>query len=153
MSGTALAKQRDLFARLVTLGEEVTDALDHTNVVSTLGEEELNRAIAAIGDRALPDAATSALAALAASVERVIAANDPHRAIDWIGMQPRLALTLLAATLNPASLPKDVVPPSSGTTDEPSSARAITAGSLRLSVKWGARARMRMPAAQRPITG
>lgn len=116
MSGTALAKQRDLFARLVTLGEEVTDALDHTNVVSTLGEEELNRAIAAIGDRVLPDAATSALAALAASVERVIAANDPHRAIDWIGMQPRLALTLLAATLNPASLPKDVVPQSSGPT-------------------------------------
>jgi len=116
MSGTALTQQRDLFTRLVTLGEEVTDALDHTNVVSTLGEEELNRAIAAIGDRALPDAATSALAALAASVERVIAANDPHRAIDWIGMQPRLALTLLAATLNPASLPKDVVPPSSGAT-------------------------------------
>jgi hypothetical protein len=41
MSGTALTQQRDLFARLVTLGEEVTDALDHTNVVSTLGEEEL----------------------------------------------------------------------------------------------------------------
>ena len=116
MSGTALTQQRDLFTRLVTLGEEVTDALDHTNVVSTLGEEELNRAIAAIGDRALPDAATSALAALAATVERVIAANDPHRAIDWIGMQPRLALTLLAATLNPVSLPKDVVPPSSGST-------------------------------------
>jgi hypothetical protein len=107
MSGTVLTQQRDLFARLVTLGEEVTDALDHTNVVSTLGEEELNRAITAIGDRALPDAATSALASLAASVERVIAANDPHRA---------LALTLLAATLNPASLPKDVVPQSSGTT-------------------------------------
>jgi hypothetical protein len=31
-------------------------------------------------------------------------------------MQPRLALTLLAATLNPASLPKDVVPQSSGPT-------------------------------------
>ena len=31
-------------------------------------------------------------------------------------MQPRLALTLLAATLNPSSLPKDVVPQSSGTT-------------------------------------
>ena len=116
MSGTALTQQRDLFARLVTLGEEVTDALDHTNVVSTLGEEELNRAITAIGDRALPDAATSALAALAASVERVIAANDPHRARDWIGMQPRLALTLLAATLNPASLPKDVAPQSIGAT-------------------------------------
>ena len=116
MSGTALTQQRDLFARLVTLGEEVTDALDHTNVVSTLGEEELNRAIAAIGDRALPAAATTALASVSASIERVIAANDPHRAIDWIGMQPRLVLTLLAATLNPASLPKDVVPQSIGAT-------------------------------------
>ena len=116
MSGTALTQHRDLFAQLVALGEEVTDALDHTNVVSTLGEEELNRAITAIGDRALPDAATNALAALSASVERVIAAKDPHRAIDWIGMQPRLALTLLAAMLNPASLPKDVVPQTSGTT-------------------------------------
>lgn len=116
MSGTALTHQRDLFARLVALAEEVTDALDHTNVVSTLGEEELNRALTAIGDRALPDAATNALASLAASVERVIAAKDPHRAIDWIGMQPRLALTLLAATLNPASLPKDAIPQSSGTT-------------------------------------
>lgn len=116
MSGTALSKQQDLFAQLVTLGEEVTDALDHTNVVSTLGDDELNRAASAIGDRVLPEAATSALAALAAIVERVITANDPHRAIDWIGMQPRLVLTLLAAALNPASLPKDVVPPSSGAT-------------------------------------
>ena len=49
MSGTALTHQRDLLARLVALGEEVTDALDHTNVVSTLGEEELDRAITAIG--------------------------------------------------------------------------------------------------------
>ena len=71
MSGTALTQQRDLFARLVTLGEEITDALDHTNVVSTLGEEELNRAIAAIGDRALPAAATTALASVSASIERV----------------------------------------------------------------------------------
>lgn len=116
MSSSALTKQRDLFARLVTLGEEVVEALDHTNVVSTLGEGELDRAAAAIGDRALPDVAVSALAALAASVERVVGAGDPHRAIDWIGMQPRLALTILAATLNPASLPKDVAPPSSGNT-------------------------------------
>jgi len=116
MSGAALTHQRELFARLVALGEEVTDALDHTNVVSALGEAELNRAAAAIGDRALPATATSALASITASIERVIAANDPHRAIDWIGMHPRLALTLLAATLNPASLPKDVVPPSSGAT-------------------------------------
>lgn len=115
-STTTLTHQRDLFAQLVALGEEVTDALDHTNVASTLGEEELNRAAAAIGDRALPDAATNSLASLAASVERVIAAKDPHRAIDWIGMQPRLAVTLLAATLNPASLPKDIIPQSSGTT-------------------------------------
>ncbi|MBJ7335610.1 MAG: hypothetical protein JHC91_03325, partial [Chloroflexi bacterium] len=50
MSSTALTHQRELLARLVALGEEVTDALDHTNVVSTLGEEELNRAITAIGD-------------------------------------------------------------------------------------------------------
>jgi hypothetical protein len=116
MSGTALTHQRELLARLVTLGEEVTDALDHTNVVSTLGEEELNRAIVAIGDRALPAAATAALASVVASIERVIATKDPHRAIDWIGMQPRLVLTLLAATLNPASLPKDVVPQSIGAT-------------------------------------
>lgn len=116
MSGIALTHQQELLARLVALGEEVTDALDHTNLVSTLGEEELNRAIGAIGDRVLPDAATQALASLAASIERVITAKDPHRAIDWIGMQPRLVLTLLAATLNPASLPKDVVPQSIGAT-------------------------------------
>ncbi|MFM9165730.1 MAG: hypothetical protein ACKOQO_02815 [Candidatus Limnocylindrus sp.] len=54
MSGAALIQQRDLIVQLVKLGEEVTDALDHTNVVSALGEEELNRAITAIGDRALP---------------------------------------------------------------------------------------------------
>ena len=55
MSTTSLAHQHDLFARLVALGEEVADALDHTNAVSALGDQELRRAAAAIGDRTLPD--------------------------------------------------------------------------------------------------
>ena len=42
-------------------------------------------------------------------------------------------------------------PPSSGTAEEPSSATAITGGSLRLSLRCGAMARIRMPAAQRPM--
>ncbi len=35
--------------------------------------------------------------------------------------------------------------------EEPSSATAITGGSVCLSVRWGAMARMRMPLAQRPM--
>ena len=110
-----LALQQQLLGRLVALGEEVGDALDHIGAVAEIGETELRRAAEALGDRTLPESATRALESLAACVERVIAAGDPHRAIDWIGMQPRLTLTLLAAALNPASLPKDSFAAASGT--------------------------------------
>lgn len=114
MTGAVLSQQHDLYRRIVALGEEVADALDHTNAVSTLGDMELTRASAAIGDRVIPKSASAALESLAASMERVIDDGDPHRAIDWIGMHPRLVLTLLAAVLNPASLPKDPVPTGAG---------------------------------------
>ena len=87
---SALNAQVETFTRLITLGETVTEALDYTQVISTSGATEIERTVAAIGARELPAPVTGALDALTAVVERVIIANDPHRAIDWIGIYPRL---------------------------------------------------------------
>ena len=132
MSGTALTQQRDLFARLVTLGEEVTDALDHTNVVSTLGEEELNRAIAAIGDRALSDAATSALAALsgatiAARIPAGISFSDAPRdgrAVVYSGIQADPILRPLAVAIANATPAERLIARAVMNDPEPTAAEA-----------------------------
>ena len=102
-----LATQRALFERLIARGEEVTEALDHVRAIGDLGTAELDRLVAALGARELPAAATAALTALHGAVERVLDEGDPHRAIDWIGMQPRLVTTLLLGAMNPAALPVD----------------------------------------------
>ncbi len=102
-----LTAQRALFERLVTRGEEVTEALDHVRAIGDLGTAELDRLFAALGTRELSLVATTALAALGSAVERVLDDGDPHRAIDWIGMQPRLVTTLLLGAMNPAALPVD----------------------------------------------
>ena len=102
-----LATQRALFERLIARGEEVTEALDHVRAIGDLGTAELDRLVAALGARELPAVATAALTALHGAVERVLDEGDPHRAIDWIGMQPRLVTTLLLGAMNPAALPAD----------------------------------------------
>ena len=102
-----LADQRTLFQRLIARGEEVTEALDHVRAIGDLGTAELERLVAALGSRELPPVAITALAALSSAVERVLDDGDPHRAIDWIGMQPRLVTTLLLGAMNPAALPVD----------------------------------------------
>jgi len=104
---SALSSQVETFTRLTTLGETVTEALDYTQVISTSGATEIERTVAAIGARELPAPVTGALDALTAAAERVITANDPHRAIDWIGIYPRLLTTLLVAALNPKALPAE----------------------------------------------
>jgi len=106
---SALAPHQTLFDRLSTLGESVTDVLDYTQVISSSGAREIEKTVAALGARELPAAALSALDALLATGERVLQANDPHRAIDWVGIYPRLLTTLLVAALNPKALP--VEPP------------------------------------------
>lgn len=100
-------QHREVFNRLVTLGEGVEDALDFTQLVSQHGENDLEKTFSALADRELPPVGTHALDALASAGDRVIAASDPHRAIDWIGMYPRLLTTLLVAALNPKGLPVD----------------------------------------------
>ena len=114
MSNPELQQQRDAFNRLVSMGEEVVDALDHVLALSALGAAELERTHAAIGDRPLPPVAQQGLDALTAATERVLAAGDPHRAIDWIGMQPRLSTLLLLAAFNPAALPSDATSTGTG---------------------------------------
>ena len=102
-----LAPHQELFKQLVTLGESVTDALDYTQLISTNGEGELEKTLTALGERELSPAAHRGLDALRAAGERVVTANDPHRAIDWIATYPRLLTTLLVAALNPKGLPSD----------------------------------------------
>ena len=102
---SALNAQVGTFTRLTTLGETVIEALDYTQVISASGATEIERTVAAIGARDLPAPVIGALDALTAAAERVISANDPHRAIDWIGIYPRLLTTLLVAALNPKALP------------------------------------------------
>lgn len=98
---------REIFSQLVTLGESVTDALDYTQLISTNGEGDLEKTFTALAERELPPAAIHALEALHSAGERVVTANDPHRAIDWIATYPRLLTTLLVAALNPKALPAD----------------------------------------------
>jgi hypothetical protein len=98
---------REIFSQLVTLGESVTDALDYTQLISTNGERDLEKTFTALAARELPPAAIHALDALHSAGERVVTANDPHRAIDWIATYPRLLTTLLVAALNPKALPAD----------------------------------------------
>jgi hypothetical protein len=98
---------REIFSQLVTLGESVTDALDYTQLISTNGEGDLEKTFTALAERELPPAAIHALDALHSAGERVVTANDPHRAIDWIATYPRLLTTLLVAALNPKALPAD----------------------------------------------
>jgi hypothetical protein len=98
---------REIFSQLVTLGESVTDALDYTQLISTNGEGDLEKTFTALAARELPPAAIHALDALHSAGERVVTANDPHRAIDWIATYPRLLTTLLVAALNPKALPAD----------------------------------------------
>ncbi len=105
---SALSLHTKTFARLSALGETVTEALDYTQVISVSGATEIERTVTAIGTRELPTAVVTALDALAAAAERVVAVNDPHRAIDWIGIYPRLLTTLLVAGLNPKALPVEV---------------------------------------------
>ncbi|RLT23828.1 MAG: hypothetical protein DWI45_04205, partial [Chloroflexi bacterium] len=57
-----LTAQRALFERLVTRGEEVTEALDHVRAIGDLGTAELDRLFAALGTRELSLVATTALA-------------------------------------------------------------------------------------------
>ena len=102
-----LAPHQELFKQLVTLGESVTDALDYTQLISTNGEGELEKTLTALGERELSPAAHRGLDALRSAGERVVTANDPHRAIDWIATYPRLLTTLLVAALNPKALPSD----------------------------------------------
>jgi hypothetical protein len=102
-----LAPHQELFKQLVTLGESVPDALDYTQLISTNGEGELEKTLTALGAREITPAAHRALDALRAAGERVVTANDPHRAIDWIATYPRLVTTLLVAALNPKGLPSD----------------------------------------------
>lgn len=104
---SALVEQRTLFDRLVALGESVADSLDHVQAIAELGASELDRVVTALGSRDLPKSAVDALAAAAVAIERVLSDGDPHRAIDWIGMQPRLVTTLLLGAMNPAALPTD----------------------------------------------
>ncbi|MFM8177228.1 MAG: hypothetical protein ACKN9G_05825, partial [Candidatus Limnocylindrus sp.] len=89
-----LAPHQELFKQLVTLGESVADALDYTQLISTNGEGELEKTLTALGEREITPAAHRALDALRAAGERVVTANDPHRAIDWIATYPRLLTTL-----------------------------------------------------------
>jgi hypothetical protein len=98
---------REIFSQLVTLGESVTDALDYTQLISTNSERDLEKTFTALAERELPPAAIHALEALHSAGERVVTANDPHRAIDWIATYPRLLTTLLVAALNPKALPAD----------------------------------------------
>lgn len=102
-----LVEQRALFDRLVARGESVTDSLDHVQAIGELGASELDRVVTALGSRALPQSAIDALDAVAAATGRVLDDGDPHRAIDWIGMQPRLVTTLLLGAMNPTALPAD----------------------------------------------
>ena len=102
-----LDQHRGMFRELVTLGEGVEEALDYTQLISENGERDLEKTLAALAGRDLPAAATRALEALHAAGGRVVAANDPHRAIDWIATYPRLLTTLLVAALNPKGLPAD----------------------------------------------
>lgn len=98
---------REVFSQLVTLGESVTEALDYTQLICTNGERDLEKTFAALAERELPPAAIRALEALHSAGERVVAAIDPHRAIDWIATYPRVLTTLLVAALNPKALPAD----------------------------------------------
>lgn len=98
---------QELFKQLVKLGESVTDALDYTQLISTNGEADLEKTLTALGERELSPAAHWGLDALRAAGERVVTANDPHRAIDWIATYPRFMITLLVAALNPKGLPSD----------------------------------------------
>lgn len=107
---SALESQGATFARLTALGETVSEALDYTQVISESGATEIERTVAAIGARDLPPGVVAAVEALSGAADRVVAANDPHRAIDWIGVYPRLLTTLLVAALNPKALPADARP-------------------------------------------
>ena len=64
MSNPVLQQQRDTFNRLVSMGEEVVDALDYVLALSERGATELERTHAAIGDRPLPPVAQQGLYAL-----------------------------------------------------------------------------------------
>ena len=111
-------------ARIVELGESASDALEHVLAVGEIATAELQRTTAAVAGRDVPSATESALESLGVAAERVADDGDPHRAIDWIGMYPRLATVLLVAGLNPAALPADT-PTSPG---NPSAAARIPAG-------------------------
>jgi hypothetical protein len=104
---SALSSHAATFERLTVLGETVIEALDYTQVISASGTTEIERTVTAIGARDLSPAVATALDALTAAGERVVTANDPHRAIDWIGIYPRLLTTLLVAGLNPKALPAE----------------------------------------------
>jgi len=116
---------REIFSQLVTLGESVTEALDYTQLISTNGESDLEKTFTALAARELPPAAIRALDALHSAGERVVKANDPHRAIDWIATYPRLLTTLLVAALNPKALPADQ---SATTTSSAASATRLPGG-------------------------
>jgi hypothetical protein len=109
MTSAALSAHVERLERLITLGESVTEALDHVMAVGELGTSELRRTVTALAERALPPATTAALDALGVAAERVVGVADAHRAIDWIGMYPRLVTMLLVGGLNPAALPSDAV--------------------------------------------
>lgn len=101
------ASHHEVFSQLVTLGEEVSEALDYTQLISETGEAEIGKTLSAVAGRELTPTASRALDALRSTGERVLSEQDPHRAIDWIATYPRLLTTLLVAALNPKALPTD----------------------------------------------